>query len=96
MGGEGGDGDGRGSLPRADRGIGGRKDKEVDTISQDMLVPIADLKASIELFHKEVTHFLDVFLPYGSILVPPGVHLSHLAVPLQAAGPARHAQLTHQ
>ena len=67
-----------------------------------MLVPIADLKASIELFHREVIvtnpHFRNTSCSccQDCETCPQGVHLPHLALPVQAASPPRHAQAPHQ
>ena len=70
--------------------------------TQDMLVPIADLKASIELFHREVIvtnpHFRNTSCSccQDCETCPQGVHLPHLALPVQAASPPWHAQAPHQ
>ena len=81
----------------------------LDCHIQDMLVPIADLKASIELFHREVICHQSAFLALRALLKPDfnlvynilslyfaGGNLPNMALSLQAAFSPRHAQASHQ
>ena len=82
---------------------------KLDCHFQDMLVPIADLKASIELFHREVICHQSAFLALCVFLKPDfnlvcnilrlyfaGGNLPNMALSLQAAFSPRHAQASHQ